>query len=214
MANTASTARTGRHATLLDRITKAGLILSEYAPGIPPARHRLLLRSRLLSALTGGLLVVEAGLRSGARAAATATAIGRPVVALPGPVGPPWSDRCHQLIRDGVATLVTSAADVLAAIEPSTAGSGPVSSITPGSSSSCPRHRCLSTVVIDLCPSRSMTTVDGTLPLSCTPSRLHQAVAGQPERARRRCSRRLRCRGARLDPQFVNPLFHDIEIPV
>ena len=77
------------------------------------------MRTRLAAALTGGVLVIEAGLRSGARAAAaTATTIGRPVMALPGPVGSSQSQGCHQLIRDGVATLVTSTADVVGTLEP------------------------------------------------------------------------------------------------
>jgi DNA processing protein len=79
-------------------------------------------RNRLLAGLTGGLLVVEAGVRSGTRvAAAAAAAIRRPPRHFPDQLGSSQSWGCHQLIRDGAATLVTSATDALATLEPTTA---------------------------------------------------------------------------------------------
>ncbi len=52
-----------------------------------PARHRFLVRNRLIAGLAAGTVVVEAGLRSGAqRTGADAAALGRPVMAVPGPV--------------------------------------------------------------------------------------------------------------------------------
>ncbi|WP_199430298.1 DNA-processing protein DprA [Qaidamihabitans albus] len=102
------------HVGLLNRIAEHGLVVSEYPPGTPPARHRFLVRNRLIAALTAGTVVVEAGLRSGARnTAATAGTLGKVVMAVPGPVGSAMSVGCHQLIRDADATLVASASDVL-----------------------------------------------------------------------------------------------------
>ncbi|WP_460444109.1 DNA-processing protein DprA, partial [Amycolatopsis cihanbeyliensis] len=102
------------HIGLCNRIAEHGLVLSEYPPGTPPARHRFLVRNRLIAALTAGSVVVEAGARSGARnTAATAGALGKVVMAVPGPVGSATSVGCHQLIRGGEATLVASVADVL-----------------------------------------------------------------------------------------------------
>ncbi len=41
------------HSALLHRIRTAGLLVSEYPPGIRPARHRFLVRNRLVAALSG-----------------------------------------------------------------------------------------------------------------------------------------------------------------
>jgi DNA processing protein len=101
------------HATLLHRIGQDGLVVSEYPPGVRPARHRFLTRNRLVAALSGATVVVEAGARSGAaNTAAWARALGRPVCAVPGPVTSAASVGCHALLRDG-ASLVTRAADVV-----------------------------------------------------------------------------------------------------
>lgn len=106
------------HVRLLQRIATAGAIVSEYPPGTPPARHRFLQRHRLLAAFTRATVVIESGPRGGARhAARVASALGRPVLAVPGPVSSAASAGCHQLIQDGAARLVTSADDVIAAIE-------------------------------------------------------------------------------------------------
>ncbi|WP_131806138.1 DNA-processing protein DprA, partial [Mycobacterium alsense] len=54
------------HSALLHRIGQRGLVFSEYPPGVRPARHRFLTRNRLVAAVAGAAVVVEAGLRSGA----------------------------------------------------------------------------------------------------------------------------------------------------
>ncbi|WP_208630145.1 DNA-processing protein DprA [Amycolatopsis kentuckyensis] len=103
------------HVALLKRIVRSGgAVLSEYPPGTTPARHRFLVRNRLIAALTEGTLVVEAGRRSGARnTAGTAGAFGKVVMALPGPVSSGMSVGCHELIRDAKATLVSTVDQVL-----------------------------------------------------------------------------------------------------
>ncbi len=102
------------HATLLRRIGQHGAVVSEYPPGTPPARHRFLIRNRLIAALTEGTVVVEAGRRSGARnTASTAGMLGKVVMAVPGPVSSGMSAGCHALLRDDQATLVTSVDEVL-----------------------------------------------------------------------------------------------------
>ncbi len=103
-----------QHTTLLRTIGKTGAVVSEYPPGTPPARHRFLVRNRLIAALTEGTVVVEAGRRSGARnTAGTAGTLGKVVMALPGPVSSGMSAGCHALIREGQATLVTSVDEIL-----------------------------------------------------------------------------------------------------
>ncbi|MEW2502257.1 DNA-processing protein DprA [Amycolatopsis sp. NPDC047767] len=103
------------HVDLLKRIAdNGGAVVSEYAPGTPPARHRFLVRNRLIAGLTDGTVVIEAGIRSGARnTATTAGVLGKVVMALPGPVQSANSAGCHALIRDCKATLVTSVDEVI-----------------------------------------------------------------------------------------------------
>src|SRR5690349_14977775 len=98
-------------------------VVSEYPPGTTPARHRFLVRNRLIAAFGAGTVVVEAGRRSGALStAAHARRLGRPVMAVPGPVTSAMSLGCHDLLRrewadDGPPTrLVTCASDVLGEI--------------------------------------------------------------------------------------------------
>lgn len=103
------------HVALLNKIAgQGGLVVSEYPPGTPPARHRFLVRNRLIAALSAGTVVVEAGRRSGARnTASTAGALGKIVMAVPGPIGSAMSAGCHELIRNSTAALVGSVDDVI-----------------------------------------------------------------------------------------------------
>lgn len=101
------------HSALLHRIGQHGLLVTEYPPGVRPYRHRFLTRNRLVAALAGATVVVEAGLRSGAaNTAAWARTLGRVVGAVPGPVTSSASAGCHVLLRGG-AELITRADDVV-----------------------------------------------------------------------------------------------------
>lgn len=105
------------HQRLLDRIAERGAVVSEYPPGVRPARYRFLVRNRLIAAFAAGTVVVEAGVRSGARrTASAAAALGRVVMAVPGPVTSALSIGCHALIRDEQAVLVTRVAEIVEAI--------------------------------------------------------------------------------------------------
>ncbi|RVW03651.1 DNA-processing protein DprA [Rhodococcus spongiicola] len=102
------------HGRLLQQIAADGAVVSEYPPGTTPARYRFLARNRLVAGLSGGVVVVEAGWRSGARnTAAWGRRLGRPVLAVPGPVTSAASTGCHRMIREGEALLAASAADVV-----------------------------------------------------------------------------------------------------
>jgi DNA processing protein len=106
------------HQLLLERIAAGGLVVSEYPPGSVPARHRFLVRNRIIAGLAGGTVVVEAALRSGAqRTASDAASLGRSVMAVPGAVTSGLSAGCHRLVRDG-ALLVTRTEEVLEAVAP------------------------------------------------------------------------------------------------
>ncbi len=106
-------------ARLFDAAAAGGLILSESPPGAAPHRHRFLSRNRLIAAFSTGTVVVEAAARSGARnTAGHCTALGRPLMVVPGPVTSAASAGCHQLLRDETqrAILVTTWRDVLAVV--------------------------------------------------------------------------------------------------
>ncbi|MGQ0773276.1 MAG: DNA-processing protein DprA [Pseudonocardiales bacterium] len=107
------------HQRLLNQGAERGAVVSEYPPGVRPARYRFLVRNRLIAAFTVGTVVVEAGVRSGARRTATAAAaLGRIVMAVPGPITSALSVGCHLLVRDEQAVLVTRVAEVLEAVGP------------------------------------------------------------------------------------------------
>lgn len=102
------------HTALLQHIASVGSVVSEAPPGWAPTRPRFLLRNRLIATMTSGTVVVEAGLRSGSlNTARCAELHSRPVGAVPGPVTSAVSAGCHQAVRDGLAVLVTDAAEVV-----------------------------------------------------------------------------------------------------
>jgi len=105
------------HQGLLGKIAQEGLVISEYPPGVTPARHRFLTRNRLIAALGGGTVVVEAGRRSGAKnTAAITAAMGRPLMAVPGPITSASSIGCHELLRDKKADPVSSVAEIVESV--------------------------------------------------------------------------------------------------
>ncbi|WP_172979644.1 DNA-processing protein DprA [Agromyces agglutinans] len=108
------------HDDFHERIASGGgLLISELPPGASPTRWRFLQRGRLLAALAGSTVVVEAGRRSASlNVAAIAHALGRPVAALPGPLTSPTSAGTHALIQSGTATLITGADDLIRLTDP------------------------------------------------------------------------------------------------
>lgn len=101
------------HTDLLTSVGKDGLLLSELPPGAAPTKWRFLQRGRLLAALSGTVLIAEAGYRSGTlHTAARATELGRPVGAVPGPITSAASAGCHRLLRDRLASVITGYDDV------------------------------------------------------------------------------------------------------
>ncbi|MFW6080233.1 MAG: DNA-processing protein DprA, partial [Gemmatimonadota bacterium] len=95
------------------RIAADGLLIGEFPPGEPPLGHNFPRRNRLIAALARGVVVVEAGARSGALITVEhAMDLGREIFAVPGPIDRETSVGANALLRDG-AGLVTGAADVL-----------------------------------------------------------------------------------------------------
>ncbi|MFI9410125.1 DNA-processing protein DprA [Nocardia gamkensis] len=110
------------HRELFDRIAEAGLLISEYPPDTPAAKHRFLQRNRLVAALSSAVVIPECVFRGGTRNTANwARQLNRPVLAVPGPIYSAASTGCHELIRAGHARLVTDAQQVIADITSSPA---------------------------------------------------------------------------------------------
>lgn len=94
-------------------IEKGGAIFSPYPPGTPPERGHFPTRNLLMAVLGMGVLVVEAGEKSGALMTAHyAKDMGKEIFALPGPVGPSRTKGVHMLIKEG-AHLVEDTQDIL-----------------------------------------------------------------------------------------------------
>lgn len=91
-----------------------GIIVSEYFPGTKPEKWHFPARNRIVSGISGGLLVVEAGENSGALISARlAFEQSREVFAFPGRVDSPMSIGTNQLIAKNVAHLIRDHNDVL-----------------------------------------------------------------------------------------------------
>lgn len=94
-------------------IVKGGAVISEFPIHTRPDRRTFPMRNRIISGLSAGTLVVEAGHNSGSLITAnTANEQGKPVFAIPGRIDSPQSKGCHDLIRKGIAALVESFDDI------------------------------------------------------------------------------------------------------
>ena len=94
-------------------IAKTGVVISEYIPFTPASRTTFPIRNRIISGLSKGLLVVEAGEKSGSLITARfAAEQGKDVFAVPGSILVSSYSGVNRLIRDG-ARPVTCADDIL-----------------------------------------------------------------------------------------------------
>jgi len=98
---------------LAEKIAGSGAVVSEFPMNHPPDVYTFPQRNRIVAGWSEGLLVVEAGLKSGALITASQAAEqGRSIYAVPGPIDRPHSAGSNRLIQQG-AKLVTCAADIL-----------------------------------------------------------------------------------------------------
>src|SRR6187399_1300462 len=106
------------NAALAEKIAHGnGAVVSEFSMEIEPDRQTFPMRNRIISGWSHGILVVEAGLNSGALiTAAQALEQGRAVYAVPGHINAPSAMGSNRLIQQG-AKLVMDASDILEDLE-------------------------------------------------------------------------------------------------
>ncbi len=98
---------------LYEEICQKGAVITEFAPGTPPLAHNFPVRNRIVSGLSVGTLVIEAGERSGSlNTARHASEQGRNVFSVPGPNGEYNNKGTNSLLKDG-AIPVTEALDII-----------------------------------------------------------------------------------------------------
>jgi DNA processing protein len=101
------------HHALAHEIATHGTIVSEWPLGTPARSANFPQRNRLIAGLVGGVLLVEAAMRSGSLITARlANEMGRDVFAIPGSIHAPLSHGCHKMIKQG-AKLVETPEEIL-----------------------------------------------------------------------------------------------------
>ncbi len=107
---------------LLEKITEAGAVVTEFSPGTKPARENFPVRNRLISGLSLGVLVIEATEKSGSLITANhALDQNREVFAIPGNILSDNTTGTHKLIQRG-AKLVHSVDDIISELAPALKG--------------------------------------------------------------------------------------------
>lgn len=101
------------NASLRKQIADNGAVISEYSPDTPPQKYSFPKRNRIISALSQGILVVEAGEKSGALiTATTALSQNKDIFAVPGDVTNSVAFGTNLLIKQG-AKAVTNAGEII-----------------------------------------------------------------------------------------------------
>jgi DNA processing protein len=114
---------------LAEKITSSGAIISEFFLGTPPEAPNFPRRNRIISGLSLGVVIVEAGAKSGALVTAgCALDQNREVFAIPGNLGSKNSEGTNALIKQG-AKLVTTVEDILDELKITTKGKKLTSSV-------------------------------------------------------------------------------------
>lgn len=103
-----------QNTNLAKEIADNGLLISEYRPHIRPRQYSFIARNRIISGLSDGTLVVEAGIKSGATSTAMfAVEQGRDLFVVPGNITSPQSAGTNDLIREMPDCFTISSKEIL-----------------------------------------------------------------------------------------------------
>jgi len=137
------------HRDLAAEVAGHGAVISEFPLGTPPLRLHFPRRNRIISGLSLGVIVVEAGVNSGALITAHhALEQGREVFAVPGRVHARYSEGSNRLIKAG-AKLVESWEDVLSELIPHLRRPGPRKTAPPPQPTLTPAEEQVFTILAD-----------------------------------------------------------------
>ena len=102
---------------LFKQICMSGLVVTEYPPNAEPLSYNFPVRNRIIAGLSRGVLVTEAGLKSGALHTKNyAVDLGREVFAVPGKITSSESEGTNNIIKQCQASLVTSPSEIFDAL--------------------------------------------------------------------------------------------------
>jgi DNA processing protein len=103
--------------TAIEMIEQGGALLTDFVSGTTPERENFLQRNRLIAGLSDATIVVESAKKGGALVTADiAFSYGREVYSFPGRVDDHYSEGCNWLIQTNKAGLITSARDIVEAL--------------------------------------------------------------------------------------------------
>lgn len=95
-------------------IEKGGCVISEHELGVEIESYKFATRNRIIAGLSDGVLVVEAGIKSGTEITAyCANEFNRDVFAIPGSIYSDKSIGCNNLIKNNIAHLVVNYEDIV-----------------------------------------------------------------------------------------------------
>lgn len=106
------------HEETAKEMLNRGGILSEYMSATQPVAHHFVQRNRIVAGCSDATVLVESASKGGGLiTCGIARSYFRDVFAFPGAVGADYSEGCNNLIRDNGAALITSATDLVKAMD-------------------------------------------------------------------------------------------------